>query len=260
MTTSLFTYLIIILFGLVLGSFLNVVILRFDELRTIIKVRSHCPKCKKNLAWYDLIPFFSYVILAGRCRKCKKSISIQYPLVEAGTAVILVLLYWQFGLTFQFAALAIVSALLVIIFVYDILHLLVADILIYLGLFVWFVFLLIQYGLIDANPSAIFNSLLGGAILGGFLGLMVLVSREKWMGKGDIALGALLGTIVGFPNVILAGLLSFVLGSILGVLLILSKKKSLKDKVPFAPFLIIATWISLFFSSQIISWYWSSIF
>ena len=258
--SELLTYLIIILFCLILGSFLNVVILRFDELKTIIKVRSHCPKCKKNLAWYDLIPFFSYVVLAGRCRRCKKSISIQYPLVEAGTAIIFVLLYWQFGLTFQFGALAIISALLIIIFTYDILRLLVADILIYLGLFVWFVFLLIQYGLIESDPSAIFNSLYGGIILGGFLSLLVLVSREKWMGKGDITLGVLLGTIVGFPNVILAGLLAFILGSIVGVLLILNKKKSLKDKVPFAPFLITATWITLFFSSQIINWYWNSIF
>src|SRR3989304_398156 len=125
-----FYFILITILGLSVGSFLNVVILRFDELKTIIKVRSHCPKCKKNLAWYDLIPFFSYVVLAGRCRRCKKSISIQYPLVEAGTAIIFVLLYWQFGLTFQFGALAIISALLIIIFTYDILRLLVADILI----------------------------------------------------------------------------------------------------------------------------------
>lgn len=254
------TYLIIILFGLALGSFLNVVILRFDEIRTIIRVRSHCPKCKKNLAWYDLIPFFSYVILAGRCRNCKKTISIQYPLVEVGTAMILALLFWRFGLTFQFGALAIISALLVIIFTYDILHLLVADILIYLGLFVWFVFIFIQYGMIETSSSVILNSLYGGIILGGFLGLLVLVSREKWMGRGDITLGVLLGVIVGFPNVILTGLLAFVLGSIWGIILIASRKKSIKDKVPFAPFLIMAAWLTLFFGSQIINWYWSSLF
>src|SRR3989344_187105 len=87
-------YILIILLGLAVGSFLNVVILRFDDIKSIWRTRSHCMKCKKQIAWYDLIPFFSYLILRGKCRYCKKDISIQYPVIEAVTAIIFVGIYW----------------------------------------------------------------------------------------------------------------------------------------------------------------------
>jgi len=248
-------YTIIIIFGLIIGSFLNVVILRFDDLKSILKTRSHCPHCKKELAWYDLAPFFSYVLLIGKCRNCKKEISIQYPLVEVGTAVIFALLFWKFGISVQFAFLMIISALLIIMLTYDILHMLISDFLVYLAIAIWIIYLVIDYFLLGHSRFLILNSLYGGLALGGFLGLLVLISREKWMGIGDIKLGLLLGLISAWPNVLLTAFLSFTLGSLISLPLIFSKKKNLKDKIPFTPFMILATFITIFYGDKIISWY-----
>lgn len=246
---------IVAVFGLIIGSFLNVVILRFDDLKSIIKTRSHCPKCQKEIAWYDLFPFFSYIALAGKCRTCKESISVQYPLVEVGTALIFTLLFWRFGFTLEFAVLLIISAILVVVATYDILHYLVADALIWLTLGLWAVYLVLDYFFISHSSLVIINSLYGGLALGGFLGLLVLVSKEKWMGIGDIKLGFLLGAISSWPLVLLSTFSAFTLGSIIGLFLIFAKLKTMKDQVPFAPFLILGTYITLFWGEKIINWY-----
>lgn len=243
------------IFGLIIGSLLNVIVLRFDDLKSILKSRSHCPKCKKTLAWYDLVPFLSYILLWGKCRYCKKEISIQYPLVEIGTGLIFGLLFWKFGLSLELFVLMLISSILVVILTYDILHLLIADVLVWICIGVWIVYLLASFFFIHHSLFFILYSLFGGLVLGGFLGFLVLVSREKWMGAGDIKLGFLLGAVVGYPQVLLVGFLSFVLGSLVGIVLIAFKKKDIKDPVPFAPFLIFATFISIFWGNEIVSWY-----
>ncbi len=266
MSNQLISIIISAIFGLIIGSLLNVIILRFDDLKSILKTRSHCPKCKKELAWYDLIPFISYILLIGKCRNCQKAISIQYPLVELGTALIFALLFWKFGLTVQFFVLLIISAILIIIFVYDILHMLIADFLVWLCIGVWLIYLIIDF-IINSHfgfglrilDFGFLNSIYGGLALGGFLGLLVLVSREKWMGAGDIKLGFLLGAISFWPNVILTTFLAFMLGSVISLLLMLIHKKTLKDRIPFTPFLITATFITLFYGDKIVGWYLNSI-
>lgn len=255
MSNQLIGIIIFAVFGLIIGSLLNVVILRFDDLKSILKTRSRCPHCKKEIAWYDLVPFFSYVFLAAKCRSCKKSISIQYPLVEVGTGLLFGLLFWQFGLSAQFFALMIISSILIVIFTYDILHYLISDFLVYICIGVWLLYLIIDYFFIHNSLSSILYSLYGGLGLGGFLALLVLASRQKWMGAGDIALGFLLGAITGWPNVLLAGFLAFALGSLVGIILILANLKSMKDKVPFAPFLITGALIALFLGDMIVGWY-----
>lgn len=246
---------IIAVAGLIIGSFLNVIIYRFDELKTIVNTRSRCPHCQKQLAWYDLFPLFSFILLSGKCRYCKKEISIQYPLVELGTALIFVVLYWKFSFSLIFLALIVISTLLIIAFAYDILHLEIADWLVWFSVFVWIIYLAFGYFIFHNSLSFILNSLYGGLALGGFLGAIVVLSKEKWMGTGDISLGFLIGLMAGWPNVILTTLLSFIFGGVLGLILIGAKNKTLKDKVPFAPFLILSLWITLFFGSEIINWY-----
>jgi len=260
MIGNIINYIIIAIFGLAIGSLLNVIILRFDDLKTIFTVRSHCPKCKKQLAWYELIPFFSYVALWGKCRTCKKDISIQYPLVEVGTAIIFGLLFWKFGLSLEFFFLAAISAILIVIFTYDILYQQIADILIWISLGIWLIWLLIDYFFIHHSTLILLNSLYGGLVLAGLLAILVKVSKGKWMGAGDISLGFLLGAMVSYPQVIVATFSTFVLGAIVGLGLIALKKKKMKDAVPFAPFLIAGMWIGLFLGDRIINWYLGGIF
>lgn len=248
-------YIIITIFGLVIGSFLNVIILRFDDIKSILKTRSHCMHCKKELAWYDLVPFFSYILLAGKCRYCKQNISLQYPIVEILTALIFALLYWKFGLTLQAGFLAAISCLLIIAMVYDFLHYEISDTVVWLGIILWVIWLAISYFAFHTSYLVLLNSLYGGLALGGFLALLVIVSREKWMGAGDIPLGFLLGAIIFWPNVLLSSFLSFFIGSLVGLILVGFKLKGMKDKIPFAPFLIIATFITLFFGDTIIDYY-----
>lgn len=251
-------YIIIAVFGLIIGSFLNVVILRFDDLKSIVKTRSHCPKCKKEIPWYDLFPFFSYIALKGKCRECKQSISIQYPLIEIGTALIFTLLFWKFGFILQFGFLLLISTILIVVLMYDILHQLIADWLIWAAIGLWVIYLAINFFFIDHSTLFILNSLYGGLALGGFLGLIVLISREKWMGAGDIKLGFLLGAISFWPQVLLSAFAAFTLGSIISLILIFANKKTMKDQVPFAPFLILGTYVTLFWGDKIISWYLNS--
>lgn len=240
-------------FGLIIGSFLNVVILRFEDLKSIFTTRSHCPHCKKEISWYDLIPFFSYIALAGKCRACKAGISMQYPLVEVGTGLIFAALFCKFGLSIQFGFLLAIISILIVVFTYDILHYLVADILVWIAIGLWVLYLAISY-LLSPNLSFL-SSIYGGLLWGGFLALMVVLSREKWMGAGDIKLGFLLGAMVAWPNVLVALFFTFSLGGIFGIILIALKRKGMKDMVPFAPFMILGMLITLFFGQVILDWY-----
>jgi len=249
-------YILVVILGLAVGSFLNVIILRFDELKTIWLSRSKCPKCKKELAWRDLIPFFSYILLWGKCRYCKKPISYQYPIIEALTAVLFACIYYHYGLSWLALILAVIIAILIIIAVYDIIHMEIPDVLTYLGILfsLGFIFLTLA----EKSMLSLENlTLYGYAILvgAGFLGFLVIISKEKWMGKGDILLGALMGILLGMPNILVGLFFAFVLGSIIGLILIASKKKTLKDAVPFGPFLVAGTLIALFWGGELIKLY-----
>lgn len=252
---NIFNLIIVIVAGLAIGSLLNVVILRFDDLKSIINTRSHCPKCKRQLTWFELIPFLSYIALRGKCRTCKKEISIQYPLVEIGTGLIFGLLYLKFGFSLELAVYLIISIIFIVIFVYDILHYLVADILVWIAIGIWFVWLIIDHFGFRASNFEILSSIYGGLALGGFLALLVLISKEKWMGAGDIKLGFILGAIMGWPAVLVGSFAAFTLGSIVGLLMIFFKKKTMKEQVPFAPFLITGMYVAIFLGEKLLNWY-----
>ncbi|MBM2820414.1 MAG: peptidase protein, leader peptidase (prepilin peptidase) [Candidatus Berkelbacteria bacterium] len=246
----------VVIFGLAVGSFLNVIILRFDELKTIWKVRSHCLKCKKEIRWYDLIPFLSYFVLGAKCRYCKKPISYQYPIVEGLTALLFACIYYHYGLTWQALLLAIIASILVVISIYDMLHYEVPDILSYLGILFALGFVFVKlYSASSLNWESIIPY--GYAILaaGGFLGFLVIISKEKWMGAGDILLGILMGILLGMPNVLTALFVAFISGSLIGLILIAGRKKTIKDAVPFGPFLVLGTLVALFWGEKLINYY-----
>ena len=234
-----FFYPFIFLFGLAVGSFLNCIIYRLEENKSFLRGRSYCPYCKHTLNWQDLIPIFSFLLLKGRCRYCKKHISLQYPLVELTTGFLFVLCFLFHVPYFIF----IIAPFLIVIFVYDFKHYVILDKVIYPAIVI----------------AAVFNftnwlSALGSAL---FFLAIVLVSRGKWMGIGDIKLAFLMGLILGWPNILVALFLAFMIGAIIGMGLILSGKKSLKSEVPFGPFLVTGTLIALFWGQLIIDWYFS---
>ncbi|HSX42139.1 MAG TPA: prepilin peptidase [Candidatus Saccharimonadales bacterium] len=244
-------------FGLVFGSFLNVVILRFDEWRTILTGRSHCPDCRTDLRWYDLIPVISYATLKGRCRYCGRPISWQYPVVETATAFLLAggyfLIFNTSSLTLAsqigaFIAFIVAIGALVVMFFHDLKEMLIPDFFAYVLLFGAAIFSLLYY----QNPL---HSLYGALI--GFLPVALLVypSRGTWMGEGDLKLAAGLGLLAGYPNAIVFVSLAFVIGGVFGAILLLTKRAKLKTAVPFGPFLIIGGLLALFWGTTAIAWY-----
>lgn len=222
-------------FGAIIGSFLNSVIYRLEVGKDFLRGRSFCPNCKQILGWKDLIPIFSFLILKGKCRYCKRKISLQYPLVEFFNGILftLVFLYQPKDLIFYF----VLIPFLILIFVYDLKHYLIPDKIIYPAILLSFFYRLIkgEKGLILSLLPSLF-----------FLAL-ILISKERWMGFGDFKLTALIGLILGWPKILVAVFFSIFLGMIVGLVLILLKKKTLKSPLPFAPFLISGCFFALFF-------------
>jgi prepilin signal peptidase PulO-like enzyme (type II secretory pathway) len=262
--TMIIIYPSIFLFGLIVGSFLNCVIFRLEEGKSFLKGRSHCPHCKHILVWYDLIPVLSFIILKRRCRYCKKPISWQYPLVEIATGILFVLplptLFSAAGgwggclPVISYIYYLLIISFLIIIFVYDLKHFIILDKVIYPAIIISLIFLL------ASNQSLIANCILSALGASGFFLLIYLLSKGRWLGFADVKLAILLGLLLGWPRIILALFLSFVIGGIIGLGLIVFSKKKLKSEVPFAPFLIFGTLIALFWGEPIIAWYLSLIF
>jgi leader peptidase (prepilin peptidase)/N-methyltransferase len=239
---------IVFVVGLAIGSFLDVLIYRIDDLKSVLSTRSHCVHCKYQLAWYDLIPLLSFVFLLGKCRECKQKISLQYPAVELGTAILLLLLFVIYGISWPLAFYSVIFSILIVVFVYDIQKQLIAEELVWtalvISIFSWYF-----------GHFSILSMVLGGLICGGVPALLVVVSREKWMGSGDIKLGLLVGFLVGYPRAMFLIFLAFVLGAIIGLVYMAVKKKGLKDSLPFAPFLISAALITLVIGEPVVRWY-----
>ncbi|MDO8513160.1 MAG: prepilin peptidase [bacterium] len=257
------TILIVFIFGLMVGSFLNVVILRMDELETIVNTRSHCPKCKKDLSWYDLVPLLSFLLLRTRCRYCKEKISLQYPLVELGTALGFAAVY-QFvvnqGIGFEWQVISLIFYLLivsflVVLFVYDLRKYLVPDEIVWPAIILTVIFQVLAIQFIPDYRLNWMDLLLGGLIGAGVPALLSIPSKGKWMGYGDIAIGALLGLVLGYPLAIVGLFMAFCAGGLVGVVLILAGYKKLTSAVPFGPFLTAGTFAALLYGERILNWY-----
>lgn len=238
----------IFIYGLVIGSFLNVVISRLGTEKSILFGRSYCPNCNQQIAWYDNIPIFSYLFLRGKCRQCNKKISIQYILVELATAIIFTWLYLLFGLSVQFIIYLVFASFLIVIFVYDFLHYLILD-RVSLPAMVFALAGNLYLGL------SLSNLIFAGIIGAGFFALQYFISKGKWVGGGDIRLGALMGLMLGWQLLLVALFIAYLIGSVIGLGLIAVKKKGMSSQVPFGPFLAFATFIALIYGQSILNWY-----
>lgn len=263
-------YILFSLLGLCVGSFLNVLIYRLPK-REKVNGRSYCPYCKKSLKWHELIPVLSFILLKGKCSSCKKPISLQYPLVELMTGFLFFLTSYNhyFGLQFMnfdflnlltlFFLLGITSCLIVI-FVSDFRYYMVPDEIIYSAIF----FSLIYQTLFNLQISKIdLSSLLSlfkypilsalGATI--FFLLIIIVTKGEGMGLGDAKVAFFMGLFLSYPNIIIALFITFLSGSIIGLILIAFKKKNMKSKLPLATFLSPATYIVFFWGENIINFY-----
>lgn len=240
----------IFILGLIIGSFLNVVILRMNTGRSVAKGRSKCARCSTTLSWYELIPVFSFLGLRGKCKTCQQPISFQYPLVELITAITFMILYTvsvtSYGLsllaliTFVFSA--VVAATLIVIFVYDIRHTIIPDHAVYL--FIGLSLLSVLWQALTIPDFAVFSALFSGVFVALPFFLLWALSKGKFMGFGDVKLALGMGWLLGLVGGYSAVLFSFWIGGLVGVLLMgLSRKYSMRSQIPFAPFLIIGTFI-----------------
>lgn len=245
---------LIILVGLALGSFLNVCIYRIPQKKSILFPSSFCPKCGTKIRYRDNIPLLSYILLRGKCRNCKEKISLQYPLVEFITPLLLVLTYWRFGLTWGFAARSILTLVLIATFFIDLKHRIIPDVLTLPGIIVGFLL-----SFLVKSPSFL-QSLLGIVVGGGMFYLAAILGdllfKKESMGGGDIKLAAMLGAFLGWQKIFLVFFVSALLGSVIGIIsLYLSKEVKKTHAVPFGTFLALGAIITVFFGDTLISFY-----
>jgi leader peptidase (prepilin peptidase)/N-methyltransferase len=245
--------LISILFGAMVGSFLNVCIYRLPKEESIVWPRSHCPACKKMIRFYDNIPLISYLLLRGKCRHCKESISLQYPLVEGITALSSLFLIMKFGPSLSYLFYFAFVAALIVITVIDLYHQIIPDVISLPG---------IGIGLLTSliiPQITFFNSLMGILLGGGSLFLVATlyewIFKREGMGGGDVKLLAMIGAFLGWKAVILTIILSSLIGSITGILIMILKGKDFKYAIPFGPFLSLGAVIALFYGESLMRWY-----
>lgn len=285
---------ILFILGLVVGSFLNVVIFRYKPGNSvfsadIFKGRSKCPGCGKVLRWYELIPLLSFAVQAGKCRKCREELSWQYPLVEFLTGVVFAGVPWflysfynignlsvELDLTIFYAlstAWILVFCILILITWIDRYHYIIPNelnvLLGFLGVGIIFLkdaisaavlpftrsFLGHYQIILSPTRDILLNHIMGAVVGAGFFIFLILVSKGRAMGWGDVKFAFAGGIIFGWPDIALALIISFVIGGIFGALYIVSGRKEMSDKLPFAPFLTLGMALTFFFGVQIVENY-----
>ena len=242
-----------ILFGLCVGSFLNVVIARLPAGRSVVRPGSACPRCGREIAWYDNVPVASYVLLRARCRACHASISWRYPAIELTCAALFALAYLYFGKSPRLVGALILLATLLAITWIDLDHQIIPDVLSIPGAIVGLLLSIVPGGI--GLKDAIVGAVVGGGV---FILIIVgssLIIGQPGMGIGDVKLGAMIGAFLGWKLVLLSILLSVLIGGPLAATLLATGRKARKDPVPFGPFLALGGMISLFWGDALLAWY-----
>jgi leader peptidase (prepilin peptidase)/N-methyltransferase len=243
-------YIVIFLFGIVIGSFLNVCIFRIPKHQTVVTERSHCMTCGYQLSWYDMVPVFSWLFLRGKCRKCKEPISPQYPIVEAVNGLLYVLIFAVKDFTLE-----------------SVLYCLLASALLVLGVIDWRTYeipieiniFILVLGIVRAvtDPKNWILYLLGFLSVSIVLWLILVISKGRAIGGGDVKLMAAAGLLLGWKQIILAFLLGCILGSIIHLL---RMKISGADRtLAMGPYLAAGIMIAALWGDALINWYLTSI-
>lgn len=276
--------------GSVLGSFILVLADRSLSNQSFWG-RSYCVHCKHTLRWYDLLPILSYIFLKGHCRYCKKGIKIDYLAVEVIMGLLVGFLFWSFDFAqdklFIFLPDLIFRTffitVLAVLFITDLKKMLIPDRIVLPSLGIGIIFIILitiikviylyyflnqtKIGQLLLPPHSdyfqrhamqaaqtLFWGILMAILIGGFFWGLIIITKGKGMGGGDVKLGAFIGLVLGFPLALLAIFLAFILGAIFSIFLILAGKKHLGQSIPFGPFLVLGSLIALFWGGQIINW------
>jgi len=259
----------VFVFGSLVGSFLNVCIHRMPYNESVVMPRSHCPKCKKTIAWYDNIPFISYILLKGRCRNCKEKISFRYFIVEFITALLFLLLFRRFGISFEFFLFSVMSAGLIIATFVDFQLRIIPDEISMGGAVAGFIFNAARglgFNPLSYDSKPLINSVLGIVIGGGIIFLTAFIfdlvyfrmmkkppvdGETSSMGGGDVKLLAMIGAFLGWQQAILVFFLAPFFGIIIALANVIVKREHV---IPYGPFLSLAAIISIFWGTAIINY------
>lgn len=236
------------MYGIVLGSFLNVVILRIPIKESITLTRSHCMECGHTLAWYDLFPLFSYLFLGGKCRYCKAKISVQYPIVEAANGVLYVILYLANGINVETILYCLCASALLALSVID---WRTHEIPLGFNIFIFILGLVRLFTDLDNWDQY----LIGLFAVSGFLFLLNLITKGRGIGGGDIKLMAATGLLLGWQLNIIAFLIGCILGSIIHLTIMAIKKVG--RELAFGPYLSAGVFLAMIWGEQLVSWYLS---
>jgi leader peptidase (prepilin peptidase)/N-methyltransferase len=238
--------------GLAVGSFLNVCIHRLPKKASIVQPPSSCPSCGYVLGWLDNIPVVSYLMLGGRCRRCKTSISIRYPVVELVTMAIFILHYVVFGADIILVPRLLFACALIVLFAIDLEHHLLPNVITLSGIVVGLAFsLMLPPGLVDA----LLGTVLGGGLLWLIGEAYYRYSGVEGMGGGDVKMLAMIGAFLGWKLVILTLVFSSFAGALVGLLVIAIRRGGMKYALPYGTFLSLAALVSSVAGTRIVDWY-----
>jgi leader peptidase (prepilin peptidase)/N-methyltransferase len=251
----IFLQTVIFIFGAVIGSFLNVCICRIPAGVSIVKPASRCPRCQASIRWYQNIPVISYLVLRGRCASCHQVISLRYPLVEALTGILFVLVFRQFGFLWATPVYWLLAAALVVITFIDLDHQIIPDVISLPGIPMGFALSFLVPWI--SWSDSLLGILLGGGSLYLVGQIYYLVTRVEGMGGGDVKLLAMLGAFLGWKAVLPTIFLGSLVGSIIGVSVMLYRRAGGKLAIPFGPFLALGAVIYLLYGQDLLRWYLS---
>ncbi|HUV94221.1 MAG TPA: prepilin peptidase [Anaerolineae bacterium] len=262
------------LIGLLVGSFLNTVIDRAPERRSLLRPPSHCANCRRRLSFLELVPVLSYLVLRGRCRDCGARIPRRILWVEVASGLLFAFLWHTYGLSVRLATATVYSCLMLVILVIDLERRLVLNVIVLPAVGLALLAMPLEWVMVPRlSEYALLWSLLGAGkaglslagltvmsrISGGMFAFLMLlfvrVLAPRGMGAGDVKLAAFLGLITGLPGAIVAILGSFILGGIAAAVLLLARVANRKTPVPFAPFLVVATFPVMIYGDRLLRWY-----
>ncbi len=272
-------WLIALVAGLCIGSFLNVCVARIPARESVVSPRSRCPSCRRLIAWYDNIPIVSYLVLGARCRGCGEPISGRYPAVEAFTGIVSVLLLVKYGLTPAWGVYLLFASAMIVLVLIDLDHRILPDAITLNGIWAGFAASLYLappsglatrfFAMLDADVSSprvlaltgsVFGVLFGGGLLWAVREAFFLLRGVEGMGFGDVKMMAMVGAFLGLPLTLLTILLGSVAGSVLGLAFIRLSGKERGYELPFGTFLGVGAVIAVLYGNELLRYYFENVF
>jgi leader peptidase (prepilin peptidase)/N-methyltransferase len=249
-----FIEVVLLLFGLCVGSFLNDCIHRLPLKQSVVRPGSRCPSCGYELRWYDNVPVLSYVMLRARCRSCSRPISLQYPLIEVVTAIVFLAHWYAFGPTPLLAARLVLGCALIVLFMIDLEHQILPDVITLPGIVIG---LVLSVFLPPGPIASLIGVLLGGGVLWAIAEAWFRLRKVEAMGFGDVKMLAMVGAWLGWKMVLLTFVLSSMMGGLVGAVLLASRRADMATRVPFGTMLAVAAMIASLYGGPILAWYLS---